>query len=394
MFVLMIARGFPTKDNPQWGCFEKDQAEALAAYGHKVISLSIDARFKKHKGSLGLHQFACNGVLYYNYVILPGKFFSIVTGAKYYRENILQYYVDCVYRKISADHGKPDIIYAHFFWNMYSSVLLKERYNVPIVGIEHLGRFNEDILPVETETIASKAFPKMDAVIAVSEKLASNISSRFKVNCHVINNMYGKEFLEVPNEVLSKKTKNKFAFVSVGRIDYKKGYDILIESFAKAGLAKDSWELNIIGWGDQKDKLEKFVNDNNLQINIHFLGKKSKEDIVSELRKSDVFILASRLETFGIVFIEAMSQGLPVVGTICGGPEEIINSSNGILVPSDDIDAMASAIKRMIETYSQYDRNQIAEDCKKRFSPEAIAGQLTDVFEKVLNKKNNGLQKD
>ena len=317
--------------------------------------------------------------------MLPGKVYSKIVGKELYRR-IRLFYTEKIFKRILHDYGNPDIIYSHFFWNTYFAVLLKEKYHIPVVGIEHLGRFNESVLPKETEFLASYAIPGADAMIAVSKKLGDNIKKRFHIDCAVVNNMYGQEFLNPQIINTASLPKRKIVFVSVARIDYKKGFDILINAFKKANLPQNAWELKIIGWGDEVENLKKLIISNNLQANISFLGKKSKDEIVQELRNSDVFVLASRLETFGIVYIEAMSQGLPVIGTICGGPEEIINSSNGILVPSDDVDAMATAIKRMIEIYSQYDRNQIAEDCKNRFSPEAIAGQLTEIFQLTINR--------
>ncbi len=387
MFVLMIARGFPTSRNPQWGCFEKDQAEALVKYGHKVVVMSVDARLERHRGRLGMHHFENAEVSYYNYVMLPGILFSKVIGVDYYRKHIKFHYFEKIYKRVVSEHGTPDIIYSQFFFNTIAGVQLKEKYRVPVVAIEHLARFNESKLTKETEEGATYAFAGADSLIAVSDSLARNLEKRFHKKCFVVHNMFGKEFdtnaVGNKNVIQSK----QLVFCSAASLVYRKGFDILINAFVKLNLPKESWKLNIIGWGEEKERLENLVKDNHLQNNICFLGKRNKDQIVNELRKSNVFALASRSETFGIVYIEAMSQGLPVIGTVCGGPEEFVNEKNGILVPADDVDATASAIKRMIETYSQYDRNQIAEDCKKRFSPEAIAGKLTDVFETVLKKQ-------
>lgn len=389
MYILMIARGYPTKEFPQWGCFEKDQAEALAEYGHKVIVMSVDARFEFHRGKYGMHQFKSGGVIYYNYVMPPGILFSKVIGFDSYRKHVRFHFFDKIYKRIVSEHGTPDIIYSQFFFNTIAGVQLKEKYQIPVVAIEHLARFNERNLTKETEEGATYAFAGADSLIAVSDSLAKNLEKRFQKRCLVVHNMFGKEF-DTNTEVNKNDTQsNHLVFVSTASLVYRKGFDVLINAFIKANLPKESWKLNIIGWGEEKEKLEKLVKDNNLQNTICFLGKGNKDQIVNELRKSNVFALASRSETFGIVYIEAMSQGLPVIGTVCGGPEEFINEKNGLLVPIDDVDAMAAAIKRMIETYSQYDRKQIAEDCKKRFSPKAIARQLTDVFETVLNKKSN-----
>ena len=101
-----------------------------------------------------------------------------------------------------------------------------------------------------------------------------------------------------------------------------------------------------------------------------------------------MFVLASRKETFGVVYIEVMMLGLPVIASICGGPEEFVQETDGLLVPVEDVNALADAIKYMFENYQLYDRAKIAEDCKNRFSPEVIARQLTDIFEKVVEEHN------
>ena len=125
-----------------------------------------------------------------------------------------------------------------------------------------------------------------------------------------------------------------------------------------------------------------------LESNITFEGKKTKEEIVEFLSDSDVFVLASKSETFGVVFIEALSQGLPCITTLCGGPEDIINESNGLLVPVNDINALVKAIIYMLENYTKYDRRKISEDCITHFSSEVISKQLEKIFEQTILEYN------
>ena len=181
-----------------------------------------------------------------------------------------------------------------------------------------------------------------------------------------------------------KERDSKLVFVAIGRLIYGKGFDLLIAAFDKLKLTTDLWELNIIGAGEEHDNLQKQINEASLQNNIHLLGYKSKEEIISFLSKSDVFVLPSRSETFGVVYVEAMALGLPVIATVCNGPEEFVTKTDGLLIPVDDVDALADAIKYMFEHYDQYDRKRIAEDCKDRFSPKVIAQQLTHVFEQTI----------
>lgn len=383
MYILVIARGFPTSRNPQWGCFEKDQAEALVKYGHKVVAMSVDARFERHRGRLGMHHFENAGVSYYNYVMLPGVLFSKVIGFDSYRKHIKFHYYDKVYKKIVSIHGTPDIIYSQFFFNTIAGVQLKEKYHIPVVAIEHLARFNKSNLTKETEEGATYAFAGADSLIAVADTLARNLEKRFGKKCFVVHNMYGNEFYYSPD---AQKNTFPLVFVSAASLVYRKGFDMLIKAFAQSKLPKESWKLNIIGWGEEVANLEHLIDENHLQDNVSLLGKMGKEDIANELRKSHVYVLPSRNENFSVAILEGLATGLPVLATDCGGIHECIDEKNGIIVPVDDIDAMASAIKRMIETYSQYDRKLIAEDCIKRYSPHAIVKQLTEIFQLTINR--------
>lgn len=382
--ILMLSRGIPSKYHPQWGCFEKDQAEALAAYGHKVVVISVDARFKRHKGHFGLHHVVNNGVEYYNYVVFPGVFLSKIIGVTNNRMKVHFYYVDKMFQQIVAEHGKPDILYSQFYSNTMLGVKLKQKYNIPLVGIEHLSRFNEKTLSKDDVQGATYAFQGVDTLIAVSKSLADNLEKRFGVKSLVIHNMYGPEFGKDSDRDFISKVKKPIVFIATASLIYRKGFDMLINAFAKAQLPKGSWKLNIIGWGEEKKNLEQLIGSCGLHENIFLLGKKGKVEIANELSVSHVFVLPSRNENFSVAILEALSMGLPVIATDCGGIRECLNDKNGMIVPVDDIDAMAGTLRRMVDTYTQYDSNYIAEDCKKRFSPMAIAEKLTTVFEDTI----------
>ena len=107
---------------------------------------------------------------------------------------------------------------------------------------------------------------------------------------------------------------------------------------------------------------------------------------IDNVREADVYILSSHLETFGVAPIEALACGVPLIATDCGGPRSYMNDFNGLLIPVNDVKAMAEAIAYMKEHYMEYDRKRIAEDCKQRFSTEAISKQLEKIFEDVIAK--------
>lgn len=379
----MLVRGIPSYVHPQWGCFEYDQAQALAKLGHKVVTMSLDTRFKSKRGKFGLTRIEKNNVISYNYVTLPAKLILPLTGKEYYTKKIKHKLLATLMQKIIEKEGVPDIIYSQFFVNTAFAVSIKEKLGLPIVGIEHLARFNQPVLSKFDEELASYAFNGSDKIIAVANTLAQNIKNRFGKDCEVVHNMYGPEFGNITT--FPKWEKNKpLVFITVGSLVYRKGFDMLIKAFSLAHLPLDKWELRIVGWGEEKDNLEKLINDTGLSANIKLLGKKDKKEIVEELSTSNVFVLPSRNENFSVAILEGLSMGLPVLATECGGIRECLTEKNGIIVPVDDIQRMADAIKYIMANYDNYNRNDIRNDCKNRFSPEAIAAQLTRIFENTI----------
>ena len=127
------------------------------------------------------------------------------------------------------------------------------------------------------------------------------------------------------------------------------------------------------------------IADLGLEKQVVLLGLKSRQEISAYLNGSDVFILASRGETFGVVYIEALLAGLPVIATKCGGPEDFVNDTNGLLIECEDVKGLEDALLRMYEKIDDYDGNKISSDCLQRFSPHAVASALMTVYRQILN---------
>jgi glycosyltransferase involved in cell wall biosynthesis len=379
MYILLISRGIPSKKDPLWGCFEFDQARALRSIGHKVVVLSVDERVRFYRRKIGLMHKVVDGIDCYNYCLLPKKI-SELFGFNFSSKVSFAHY-DFLLKKIIKEHGTPDIIYSHYLTTSYVATLLKKKWNIPLVAIEHWSEINKDKLNSWVKKVGQLTYNNVDRLISVSLSLQDRIVQHFGVNSLVIHNMVGADFFNQKNKF---NFDGKIKFVTTGRLVYGKGFDLLPMAFAKLNLPKEKWEMNIIGGGEEYDNLQKQINELKLQDNIHLLGQKTKAEVVDILKISNAFILPSRAENFSVAVLEALACGLPVISSICGGIRECIFDFNGLLFPVDDVDALADAIKYMFDNYQSYDRQKIAEDCKNRFSPEVIAHQLTDVFELVL----------
>jgi len=102
-------------------------------------------------------------------------------------------------------------------------------------------------------------------------------------------------------------------------------------------------------------------------------------------RECDAFVLPSRGETFGIVFIEALAHGKPLIATRCGGPQDIVHAENGLLVPMDSVEELAIAMERMIQTSGNYSPQILRADFLARFSASAVIDTMEDWYVALMN---------
>ncbi len=101
------------------------------------------------------------------------------------------------------------------------------------------------------------------------------------------------------------------------------------------------------------------------------------------MRRATFFALSSEFETFGVVVVEALSQGLPVLSTSCGGPSDIVGSNDGLLTPTGDVGAMATAMQRLAAEIDSYDRAEIVRRCHERFGECGVTARFIEIYRKA-----------
>lgn len=216
-----------------------------------------------------------------------------------------------------------------------------------------------------------------DYVVAQSSDTKENTNNFYSISkdISIIQLPYEQhEFESVSREYLGLNPK-KLYLVSIGRLVKKKGFDILIEAFGT--LNNNNVELLIIGDGPKKEELRQLSIKLDVSDRVHFLGYVPEDEKFQYLSNSDIYVLPSRHEPFGIVLQEAMQVGLPIVATDNGGHTDFIrHNENGFLFSSNDSDSLKNSIKRMINSnkkrFSEKNKMDIKKFDKKKISKNYI----------------------
>lgn len=372
--VLIISRGYPTSKYPMNGIFEFDQAKALAKFGHDVVFAVIDIRSIRRWRKWGIEKFEKDGVKVYaiNYPIgnVPLKFLLY-----FYEKGLKQ-----LFKRVKNDIGNPDIMHAHFTRIGYAATKLKETTGIPLVITEHFSGLMNDSIESAVLDLGNKTYHKADKIITVSPALNKVLEEKFNVDSVYIPNI-----IDTDSFIYSETEKyDDFTFISVGSLIFRKRMDLIIEAFANLSNEFNNLKLIIIGEGPEKPKLEDLIGKYNLSSKINLTGRLERNKIAEYMSRSHCFVLPSRAETFGVVYIEAMLMGLPVIATRCGGPEGFVNIENGILVDIDEENDLVNAMTHMKNAQFQYNRKCISKSIIEKFSNEVVGKQIEDVYKDVI----------
>lgn len=224
------------------------------------------------------------------------------------------------------------LIGTHFSFNFVLSKMKKPK----TVGCEH---FNYGVQYLYTRVIRRFLYPKLDRVVVLTKADSTHYTFIKKERLCVIPNSLSF----IPPEAEPAYSSRKM--LAIGRLKGQKGFDMLVAACAllKERL-KDTWTLEIIGEGDDYDKLIKQINESKLDKNISIT--KPRHDIISAYKSACCYVMSSRYEGLPMVLIEAQSCGLPCISFDCKeGPAEVIhNGEDGFLVEADNIEKLADAM--------------------------------------------------
>jgi glycosyltransferase involved in cell wall biosynthesis len=287
-----------------------------------------------------------------------------------------------LFAQYRAENGAPDLIQAHGALNAgVAALAIRRCYGVPFILTEHSTAFAQGRLRWWERDLVRRVIAGAECCLAVSPQLARLLEAQYPGSSwHYLPNPLGDVFVADADASAPRDPAAPFVFVCVARLSPEKGHARLIEAFAEAFHGDPGTRLRIVGEGPIREGLERLCAERGIAGQVNFLGLLPASGVREELLAADAFVLASDVETFGVVVIEALACGRPVVITASGGPDHLVTAANGLLVPTGDPSALRDALRDMRRRAADYDSVAIRAEALRLYGPEAFARRFAEVI--------------
>lgn len=386
MKVLYISGMYPTPDYPQKGIFCHEQVKALKQIGVDVdVVVPMTIYDKEYKQPIWEYEGIT--IRYVRFLKLPGTVgFEHIGKLLYFS-----------LRHMNLDFKQYDVFHADAPLPVGVAVmLLSKHYGVPYVihchGLDVFLDVDYGMKKNCKQIVekAKKTYLNASAITGVSKKTLENVNSRIELwdKCHVV---YNGADIEKFYPVEEKKNSN-LEIVSIGNLIDLKGHDLTIKALKKnIDAGRNKIHLTIYGRGSKENELHELVKKLEIDKYVTFKGYVSYENIITELKMYDAFILPSWYEALGCVYLEAMASGVITVGCFQNGIDEIIqNRNNGFLVRPHSIDDIVNVINEMYDKKGTLEMHNIALNGRRTIeekftwknSAETLKSVYYDIFQK------------
>jgi len=388
--VLFLTHCFIRKKGDLSGVFLFDLARELVNRGTEICVVAPHEK--------GLPYFEkIDGIKIYRFRYAPVKFESLAYTGEMHElvaQSLLNKFIFLAYiasflknALLSAVKERANIIHAH--WWVPSGMIalgVSKLSGKPYIVTSH----GSDVFILRKfaflKPLARIVFENANAITVVSNSIKSILIEDFGVSPHKISVFPMpfdlSTFYPTPVPKIE-----KMIILSIGRLIELKGYNYLIEAMGILKKKGMKIKLTIIGEGTEEKSLKEKIQSLGLNENIEILPFKPKADLNYFYNLCDVFVLSSVKEGLGVVLLEAMSCGKPVIGTDSGGiPDIIKDGETGLLVPEKDPEALAGAIERLLKDKEL--ANRLAENGYKyvleNFTGSKIAEKMAGAYSEVI----------
>jgi glycosyltransferase involved in cell wall biosynthesis len=382
--ILVIPSWYP----PDGGYFFKEHSEAIQKMGWRVdllVNRMVGIRKLIQAGPSTLRPFrvAKEGelrVVRSFYLKLPGR--EKLNIERWARGTLR------MFRRYERRLGRPDLILAHSVtWAGYAAYLINREFGIPYVIVEHRSFFvwstakaRQLVRPFHIP-VFEKAYTHCQKLVLVSDSLRTGIETLVPLaekQIMVIPNMIREDMFLPP---ATPRKRDHFVFIWAGRLEHVKGVDLLFEAVKLLfDRTEKPFSVRLAGKGSLRKELEQQAIKLGIPDRVTFLGRLTRDEMQKEMQGANCFVLPSRYEAFGVVLIEAMATGLPVIATRSGGPDSIVTPENGLLIDPENANQLSVAMEQIMEHMDDYPEGNIREQTLQKYGDASVLEQYNQLF--------------
>lgn len=388
--VLVLPSWYPTPEAPLRGVFFQEQAIALRRAGVDVGVAYPDLRRLRSlsDGDWAKNRFQMSAATERGIPTVRSHGWNVPHSR--IRAELFVHQARRLLGRYRDEFGTPDLVHAHAaLWAGVAAARTAAESGPPYVITEHSSAFVRGRIEAWQERPIRQAYAGARRVLSVSRALADRLSRYVDSDeVEVVPNMIDTAFFTLPPVP---RRSPPFDFVTVAALRRMKGLDVLLRAFRAAFPSDPRVRLRIVGGGPLGRELKDLAATLAITDRVDFEGRLARHAVREVMWKSNAAVLPSRAETFGIVVIEAMATGLPVVATRSGGPEEIVTPETGRLVNPDDVEQLAAGLRWVWKREDDLRERAVAirgyvED---RYSEEVVTARLKETYRTVLRRRGS-----
>lgn len=375
--VLFLATWYPNEEGRVAGIFIQRHAEAVSRFCDvAVLYIHRSRRVRHGRVERTVERGVPTVRVYLRKPLMDNRVFRELQLLDY----LLNGYLGC--RLMMKEFGRPDLIHVNVTLPVgLVGLLLSLSSGIPYVVSEHTGPLAVMLDNPLARASARLVLSRAEVVLPVSLALKGQIDSFCK----------GLPCLVVPNAI---DTRRFFPLASAGRPkgrktilfgsrleDRDKDVSGLLKAVKVLSQRRKDFELHVFGRGRDEEELKHQAQGLGLKdVSVYFDGGIPNPELALRMRTSDFYVLNSPFESFSVTSAEALSSGIPVISTRCGGPEDYLNDAVGLLIEPGNTEELVRAIDYMLDHHMDYDPATLHQYAANRFAYDVVGERLAEIY--------------
>jgi glycosyltransferase involved in cell wall biosynthesis len=378
-YILWLPSWYPNKLEPFSGDFIQRHAKAAAL--NNRITVIFFTQYGEGVSTDRNVSITATGALTEVIVYVPFRPSGFHLFDRLLYNFTFYYFSKRFLKKYFKEHGLPSLVHVHVPMKSGNLALwIKRKFGIRYIVSEQASTYLKEapdnffnrhlVYRWQVKRIFSEAAMVTNVSLAIGNVLKQLFSIKdFRVINNVVDTIYFQPaFLPKPI----------FTFIHVSSLSDQKNIFGILRVFKNLSALSSDWKLLIVG--PPRQEIGNFIKNEKLNHLIELKGEVSYPEVSDYMKKAHVMVLFSKHENFPCVVVEALCCGLPVVSSDVAGVKEAVNQFNGILVRSEDEEALLKALLRIRENYGNYNSAAIAADAASRFGYPVIAKKFDELY--------------